>query len=163
MPHRAPVIPEKRRSNGITVNSRGWVLGTERLRSAGAAEQVEYRLRRKDGAEGWALIANSPLFDASGQYLRALAMVTDIIERRRAEQTQQVLAEASRVFAEAGLEPHAALETISRYVAQVLGDGVIAFLAAEDGQQLELAGVYHSNPEAVARTRVIGALSAVRD
>jgi PAS domain-containing protein len=38
---------------------------------------------RKDGSELWALLAAAPLLEADGSYAGALAMVTDISERRR--------------------------------------------------------------------------------
>jgi PAS domain S-box-containing protein len=47
--------------------------------------RVEERLRRKDGAELWALVAASVVCDAKSQPLGFLGMFTDITERKRAE------------------------------------------------------------------------------
>ncbi len=55
-------------------------LGRRRL---GIAEQHEFRFVRKDGSELWALLATNPIQDPGGTYAGALAMVTDVTERRR--------------------------------------------------------------------------------
>lgn len=41
---------------------------------------------RKDGSEMWALLAWSPVFDREKRYAGALAMISDITERKRAEE-----------------------------------------------------------------------------
>jgi PAS domain S-box-containing protein len=46
----------------------------------------DYRLRRKDGSEMWAIISGSPHIDGNGEYAGALLMITDITERRRMEE-----------------------------------------------------------------------------
>jgi len=46
----------------------------------------DFRLRRKDGSPIWTRITACPVQDESGQYLGSLAMVTDISQRREAEQ-----------------------------------------------------------------------------
>jgi PAS domain S-box-containing protein len=51
-------------------------------RMAGRAEQLEFCFRRRDGSRLWALLAASPLFDESGTFTGALAMVADITERK---------------------------------------------------------------------------------
>jgi PAS domain S-box-containing protein len=57
-----------------------------RRRAQGIAEQHDFRLRRKDGSDLWTAMSTSPIVDADGQLSGALAMVTDITERRRAEE-----------------------------------------------------------------------------
>jgi PAS domain S-box-containing protein len=54
---------------------------------AGALRR-ELRFRRRDGAELWALVASQRIDDASGHAVGALAMVTDITDRKRAEAEQ---------------------------------------------------------------------------
>ncbi len=56
-----------------------------RRRQAGIAEHHEFRFRRKDRSDLWALLATNPLTDDTGAYAGALAMVADVGERRRAE------------------------------------------------------------------------------
>jgi PAS domain S-box-containing protein len=49
-------------------------------------EKTENCLKCADGSEIWVLASNTPIFDQSGHYAGALAMVTDISDRRYAEQ-----------------------------------------------------------------------------
>jgi PAS domain S-box-containing protein len=55
-------------------------------RRAGVSDQRELPYLRKDGSEMWALLSGSPLSDGNGGYGGALAMISDITERKRAEQ-----------------------------------------------------------------------------
>ncbi|MEA2426867.1 MAG: hypothetical protein QOF37_495 [Thermoleophilaceae bacterium] len=58
--------------------------GLQRRRT-GLSEQREVCYQRKDGSEMWGLASGSPLTNGSGAYSGALAMITDITERKRAE------------------------------------------------------------------------------
>ena len=49
------------------------------------AEQHDFKFQRKDGSGLWTIVETSPIFDQNGQYAGALAMVTDITERKLAE------------------------------------------------------------------------------
>src|SRR6266487_3018067 len=76
-------------------------------RRQGIREQLEAKFRRRDGAALWALLATNPVEDDEGRYAGALAMVTDITERKRAEeQLPQLLAreQAARAEVEAAWE-----------------------------------------------------------
>jgi PAS domain S-box-containing protein len=55
-------------------------------RRQGIAEQYEFKYRRKDGGDVWALLSTNPVLDRAGNYAGALAMVTDITARKRDEQ-----------------------------------------------------------------------------
>jgi PAS domain S-box-containing protein len=55
-------------------------------RQQGMCEQHEFRFRRKDGTEIWTLISTNPSFDDGGNYTGALAMVSEITERKRTEE-----------------------------------------------------------------------------
>ncbi len=59
----------------------------------GTSETRERLYRRKDGSDVWGLLSVNPLFSPSGSYTGALAMVTDITERKRAEHELQTLLE----------------------------------------------------------------------
>ncbi len=54
-------------------------------RRGGMREQFDFRFRRKDGSELWALVVTSPIVDHAGRYTGVLAMVTDITERKELE------------------------------------------------------------------------------
>ncbi|HEX9441770.1 MAG TPA: PAS domain S-box protein, partial [Roseiflexaceae bacterium] len=54
-------------------------------RRQGIREQLEAKFCRRDCTTLWALVATNPVEDDEGRYAGALAMVTDITERKRAE------------------------------------------------------------------------------
>lgn len=49
-------------------------------------KQHDFRFRRKDGSDLWAMISTSPVFDDRGQFMGALGMIIDITERKQAEE-----------------------------------------------------------------------------
>jgi PAS domain S-box-containing protein len=55
-------------------------------RRQGIAEQHDFEFRRKDGSHFWGLVSTNPIHDESGRYLGALAMITDITDRKRTEE-----------------------------------------------------------------------------
>lgn len=59
--------------------------GNLKRRQRELKESHDLKLRRKDGSTLWAIISTTPINNAAGQYLGALAMVTDITERKRSE------------------------------------------------------------------------------
>ncbi|HSO36489.1 MAG TPA: PAS domain S-box protein, partial [Labilithrix sp.] len=63
-------------------------------RASGVAELHEFRFLHKQGHDVWALVAANPLFDEAGAYAGALALATDVTDRRRldaaAQQTQRL-------------------------------------------------------------------------
>jgi two-component system cell cycle sensor histidine kinase/response regulator CckA len=60
-------------------------------RKHGITESHDFCFKRKDGAEVWAIVSTNPLTDARGNYQGALALITDITERRRNEQDRRQL------------------------------------------------------------------------
>jgi two-component system cell cycle sensor histidine kinase/response regulator CckA len=61
-------------------------------RTNGRTERGDFRLRRCDGTEVWVSVHANPLLDQAGHFEGALALVTDITERRRADATRDLLA-----------------------------------------------------------------------
>ncbi|WP_306590328.1 CHASE domain-containing protein [Geothrix sp. 21YS21S-4] len=57
-------------------------------RREGIGAQHDFRFRRKDGSELWSIVTGNPVLDDDGRVVSVLGMVTDITERRRAEQAQ---------------------------------------------------------------------------
>jgi len=55
-------------------------------RQQGLREQIEERLRRRDGSELWVRMAVSPLIKDNGEFDGALAMVSDITGRKQTEE-----------------------------------------------------------------------------
>jgi len=56
------------------------------VRESGMPETHEFKFMRRDGTELWTILSTSPVLSASGQFDGALAMLTDITQRRRAEE-----------------------------------------------------------------------------
>ena len=71
-------------------------------RRQGLREQIEERLRRRDGSELWVRLAATPVFNDNGEFDGALAMVSDITERKRAEAELRESEERFRLAAQAG-------------------------------------------------------------
>ncbi|MES2571343.1 MAG: PAS domain S-box protein, partial [Verrucomicrobiota bacterium] len=63
-------------------------------RKEGASEKHDLRLRRKDGMERWVIMAGSAILDEENCHIGAMAMLTDITERKQAE---NALREAQRL------------------------------------------------------------------
>jgi PAS domain S-box-containing protein len=57
----------------------------ERLKQ-GIKETLDFRFSRKDRTNLWAIVSTNPIFDEKGQYVGALGMITDISERKQAEE-----------------------------------------------------------------------------
>jgi two-component system, cell cycle sensor histidine kinase and response regulator CckA len=58
----------------------------ERRRLTGQSEHLDTELYRKDRTRVSVILSVNPLFDARGEYIGALGMVTDITERKRLEE-----------------------------------------------------------------------------
>jgi PAS domain S-box-containing protein len=52
----------------------------------GAGKDFDFRFRRKDGSELWAIVSRNTLVDREGRLICSLGMMTDITERKRAEE-----------------------------------------------------------------------------
>jgi sigma-B regulation protein RsbU (phosphoserine phosphatase) len=72
-----------------------------RRRRQGVSELLETRYRKKDGSELWARVATSPMFDPAGDFQGALAMVSDITEKKRAEAEAQHSQKMIRLLSQA--------------------------------------------------------------
>jgi PAS domain S-box-containing protein len=71
-------------------------------RKRGLRDVFYNRCRRKDGSELWALVSANPFFDDSGEFSGVLAMLSDVTQLRKAEETlrrNEKLITASRLAA----------------------------------------------------------------
>ncbi|WP_342377702.1 PAS domain-containing sensor histidine kinase [Myxococcus stipitatus] len=101
--------------------------------------------RRKDGSSFFAEALINVLRDESGA-LRGYAEVTrDITERRRAERTQGLFAEAGRVFQQYP-EPDLMVAELSRMMVPEVADGCVLYVLTPSGQ-LRPRVVKHSDEE----------------
>jgi PAS domain S-box-containing protein len=60
-------------------------------RRRGIAEELDWKFRSSDGRAIWALVATNPILKRNGTVAGALAVLTDITERKRAEEHQTLL------------------------------------------------------------------------
>ncbi len=70
-------------------------------RFEGVTERHDFKFRRKDGGELWASVSTNPLYDRNGVPTHALAMVTDVTERKRTEEELRTSREQLRTIFEA--------------------------------------------------------------
>lgn len=59
------------------------------VRRQGVAEQYERRWRRKDGLPIWTIVSAKPILDSVGRFNGSFAMITDITERKQAEEERK--------------------------------------------------------------------------
>lgn len=55
-------------------------------RRQGIQEQHDFRFRRKNGTDLWAIVSPNPMVRSDGKFLGVLGMITDITERKQAEE-----------------------------------------------------------------------------
>ena len=56
------------------------------LHKQGQQKKYDFQFRRQDGSPLWAIVSDSPMFDASGHFTGVLGMLTDITDRQQAEE-----------------------------------------------------------------------------
>ncbi len=61
-------------------------------RQQGISEQHDFKFQHKDGSALWTSMSTSPILDADGSYIGALAMVSDISQRKQAEEQVRQMA-----------------------------------------------------------------------
>jgi PAS domain S-box-containing protein len=102
-------------------------------RRRGESECAEACLARKDGAELWALTSESPIRDELGEFRGSLVMVSDITDRRAAEDAERLLAEAGRVFA-SSLDHQETLRAVGGLLVPRLADWCVIDVLDESGE-----------------------------
>ncbi|KJS31593.1 MAG: hypothetical protein VR64_10640 [Desulfatitalea sp. BRH_c12] len=107
-------------------------------RRTGIAEQHDFKFKRKDGSDLWALISTNPIFDDSGRYQGALAMLTDITDRKKMEQSLRELTES--------LEQRVAERTeLVKARSKQLQALAVELIAAEEQERQRIADFLHDD------------------
>ncbi len=77
------------------INEESKVIAKVKLasRRQGLRERYDLKFRRKDGADLWAIVATTPLYDKDSNYAGAFGMITDITERKKIEERLAYLAQ----------------------------------------------------------------------
>ncbi|MFQ5674327.1 MAG: PAS domain S-box protein [bacterium] len=101
----------------------------------GIQEIREFKFRHKNGAPLWALLATNPLVDKEGNYTGTLAMVTDITDRKEAEEKMNRYQDKLRALA---AELSSAEEQERRRIAADLHDRIGQSLAISKMRLAEL-------------------------
>ncbi len=129
------------------MDDEGRVFAEESLerRWQGMAEQLEFEYRRLVGSRIWTHLSTNAVTDRHGKVVGALAMVTDISERKRAEQYQRLLQEELDHRVKNTLATVVALAELSMERAQSLDE----FASSFSGRVRSMARTH----EALARAR----------
>jgi PAS domain S-box-containing protein len=132
------------------------------MRVSGAGAQYERRHRRKDGSCCYTIVSATPLNDETGQFAGSFAMLTDISDRKHAEQELQqtnqnlkIAIEKSNELAEQARKANAAksqfLANMSHEIRTPLNGviGMIGLLQDTDlnAEQNEYAQIAHKSGE----------------
>jgi PAS domain S-box-containing protein len=112
-----------------------------------AAATMCYR-SKTTGEERWSIVKATPVFDEAGQVQFAISIFQDITERRRAEEVQRFLAEASGVIA-SSLDYETTLASVARMSVPTLADWCAVDVIEED-KTLKRLAVAHVDPAKVA-------------
>ncbi|MFY0570187.1 ATP-binding protein [Archangium lansingense] len=98
----------------------------------------EVVIERGDGTRGILLVSAAPVRDAEGQPIWAVITLFDVTERKKAEESQRFLAEASRILGES-LELEETLTRLEHLDFHQSTDGCGFLLLAEDGSPERLS------------------------
>jgi PAS domain S-box-containing protein len=131
-----------------------------RLSTQDGVRDYEILVRTKSG-DCRTILLSSEAMDFGGEAC-VIAIGIDITDRKQAEQSLQrsanrlrVLADASRTFAEVGMEYEVLLNSIATMVATELGQGCSIRLLSEDKLWLDLAALYDGDPEKLEQQRIV--------
>ncbi|MEW4569687.1 PAS domain-containing protein [Tautonia sp. JC769] len=116
----------------------------------------EYRIRDRHGNYRWHLGRCVPVRDADGEIERWIGSGTDIDDRKRAERTLHLLADAGILLANP-TDPEEILEQFPRLVIPGLADACVVYLIEPDGS-IRRATIAHRDP--AVRRRMAEILSA---
>ena len=102
---------------------------------------------RKNGRQLEVSIIVSSVKSSEGSAVGACVLAHDITERKRAEERQRLLAEASQVFSGLVADYEALLQRIAEHIAEATGDACTVRLLSDDGRWLRPVAGHHPDPE----------------
>jgi len=98
----------------VPANQRACLEAMVAQRDLGRARRQEMTLLRKDGAVLWVLLSTTPVVDGDGRYTGALAMVTDIGDRKRADEALRTSEARFRALSEHATDLVLVLDAVGR-------------------------------------------------
>ncbi len=110
--------------------------------------EMEYRLRRHDGAYRWLIDRGAPQFDGAGAFTGFIGSCIDIHERWSSERQMAFLADASHLLSST-LDPEAVLAQIAALVVPTLADWCAIQTVTETGE-IKHHAIVHVDPEMMA-------------
>jgi len=144
--------------------SGGRLLGDDALATGRPESGLVARLRRPDGADVWVSASSGPVLDAAGRPEGVVSTLSDITERRKAEQRLVASERATRALAEeqaalrriatlvaAEAPPSSVFEQVTGEVARLLGTPSASLVRYESDGRATLVGAWrepgsHINP-----------------
>jgi PAS domain S-box-containing protein len=128
-----------------------------RALAEGAPDEMVVRFRvRETGDERWSAVKATPILDAEGRVAMAINVIEDITIHKRAERAQHFLSESTAVLG-ASLDPEEVLGQVASLAVPEIADWLFVDLVTDTG--LERVAVEHSDPEKLARARLLFAAS----
>lgn len=118
------------------------------------AHELEYRIVRPDGETRWLSARGQLAFAEDGQPERMTGICMDITERKRLEEEQQLLVEASTTLAAAELDLPMTMASLARLIVPRLADWCEIDLLEEDGAMNQVV-VLHDDPAKVELARAL--------
>ena len=130
-------------------------------RRKGINEQLDFKYKRKNGSMVWTIIETSGLHDQDGNYMGALAMLTDITERKQAEEKIRrqlarltALSEIDRAIS-TNFDLQLSLDTVLVHViAQLDVDAADVLLYDSTAQMLEYAAGQGFHTQSIAKSPI---------
>jgi PAS domain S-box-containing protein len=127
--------------------------GRKALEGLSEERTIRYRDVRTQ-EERWSIIRGAPVFDQAGRVQFSISIFHDVTERRRTEEAQRFLAEASDLLSRS-LDYHETLAQVARLAVLSLADWCSVDMAQEDGSIQHLA-VEHLDPSKVEMAKSFG-------
>jgi PAS domain S-box-containing protein len=112
---------------------------------AGEMTSFECELPHRDGTLRWVQAVYTPYADESGAVCGFVTLIQEITERKRKEQAQQFIVEASRILA-SSLDYQTTLQSVARLAVPAVADWCAVDVVDEAGRTQRLA-VQHVDPE----------------
>ena len=121
------------------------------LRGEPASERRLRSVNKLTGEERWMVVKARPVLDQDGKPLMAINIFRDITDRRRAEEAQHLLADATALLA-SSLDYETTLTRVAWLAVPHIADWCAVHLVGEGGQ-LQTLALAHVDPEKVEMAR----------
>lgn len=119
----------------------------QKLRSGERIDHYETVRLRKDGTKVYVSLSISPVRDQQGKIFRAAKIARNITERKKREEQQSFLSQASAILADS-LDYQTTLNTIARLTVPRLADWCAIDLVEDD--TIKQVAIFHADPQMIA-------------